>query len=649
MEQQCNDNQIGLKTIEEIFGLGFFIPNYQRGYRWTCQQVEDLLNDINEFNAEKEGFYCLQPLVVRLRNEEDIVKQIHESNKLSEIREILNNSEGKWEVIDGQQRLTTIYIILTCLGVNSSYSLEYETRSKSSEFLLNMDKDELDNIDFYYMAQARRTVNSWFKPDFDKAAFLYKLKTKVKFIWYESVDEDPIKVFTRLNVGKIALTNSELIKALFLNRSNFAGKQKEAVRLMQQEIALEWDMIEYALQSDEFWLFLHDKGYDRPTRIDFIFDLICNKNVLHIEKFNDENEKKNVIGTDEYKTFRYFYEYFNTSYQDENTCSENILHRAEKAWDEVKSYYQTFNEWFNDLELYHYIGFLVAEGGKSNGIEQLMTLWKEKSNKKDFLSSLKRRIKDVLAEKDTINLERQYNEDGSDKTDCRPLLLFHNIQTVINQNHTQQNNEKYKIGVFYKFPFHLYKLEEWDVEHISSVTSNMEEDDATRKEWLVNVYLSVDEATRKKIDEYFAAEDDENGRDEKDRIFKEVKTLFPEHEEWTSEEKNRIWNYTLLDSSTNRSYGNAIFSAKRRIIIGKEQGMLIPVLKLKKGKIVMDTEDRYADSSFVPPCTKQVFMKYFSPDMGDNNYWTKSDAEAYKNDIRKCLEMLNENNEEKEQ
>lgn len=634
MEQQCNDNQIGLKTIEEIFGLTFFIPNYQRGYRWTCQQVEDLLNDINEFNAEKDGFYCLQPLVVRLRNE----------------REILNKSEGEWEVIDGQQRLTTIYIILRCLDSNEPYSLEYATRGKSREFLLNMDKyDENENIDFYYMAQARRTVNSWFKPDFDKAAFLYKLKTKVKFIWYESVDEDPIKVFTRLNVGKIALTNSELIKALFLNRSNFAGKQKEAVRLMQQEIALEWDMIEYALQSDEFWLFLHDKGYDRPIRIDFIFDLICNKNALHIERFDDENEKKNVIGTDEYKTFRYFYEYFNSLCQDENNCRENLLHRAEKAWNEVKSYYQTFNEWFNDLELYHYIGFLVAVGGKSNGIEQLMTLWKEKNNKKDFLSCLKRRIKDVLAEKDTINLERQYNEDGSDKTDCRPLLLFHNIQTVINQNHTQQNNEKYKIGVFYKFPFHLYKLEEWDVEHISSVTSNMEDDDATRKEWLVNVYLSVDEVTRKKIDEYFAAEDDEKGRDEKDRIFKEVKTLFPEHEEWTSEEKNRIWNYTLLDSSTNRSYGNAIFSAKRRIIIGKEQGRLILVPKLKNGKIVMDTEDRYADSSFVPPCTKQVFMKYFSPDMGDNNYWTKADAEAYKNDIRKCLDMLNENNEEKEQ
>ena len=61
MEHQCDDNQIGLKTIEEIFGLTFFIPNYQRGFRWTCQQVEDLLNDINEFNAEEDGFCCLQP------------------------------------------------------------------------------------------------------------------------------------------------------------------------------------------------------------------------------------------------------------------------------------------------------------------------------------------------------------------------------------------------------------------------------------------------------------------------------------------------------------------------------------------------------------------------------------------------------------
>ncbi len=308
MEQQCNDNQIGLKTIGELSGLSFFIPNYQRGYRWTCQQVMDLLNDINEFDASKDGFYCLQPLVVRLRNEKDIVTKIHETNKLSEIREILNKSVGKWEVIDGQQRLTTIYIILRCLGSNEPYSLEYATRAQSGEFLRNMGKyDQNENIDFYYMAQAKETVESWLTPDFDKVAFTKKLKEEVKFIWYESVDEDHIKVFTRLNIGKIALTNSELIKALFLNRSNFAAKSEDGLRLRQQEIASEWDLIEYALQSIEFWLFLHAKGYDRPTRIDFIFDLICNQNALNIEGLDDEEGRGKVIGTDKDRTFRYFY------------------------------------------------------------------------------------------------------------------------------------------------------------------------------------------------------------------------------------------------------------------------------------------------------------------------------------------------------
>ena len=641
MEQQCNDNQIGLKTIGELSGLSFFIPNYQRGYRWTRQQVKDLLNDINEFDASKDGFYCLQPLVVRLRNENDIVTKIHETNKLSEIREILNKSVGKWEVIDGQQRLTTIYIILRSLDSNEPYSLEYATRAKSREFLLNMDKyDENDNIDFYYMDQAKKTVKEWLKPDFDKGAFLDKLKNKVNFIWYESVDEDPIKVFTRLNIGKIALTNSELIKALFLNRSNFAGKSMDSLRLRQQEIATEWDKIEYTLQSDEFWLFLHDKGYDRPTRIDFIFDLICNENALDIENLNKEDEKEKVIGTDEYRTFRYFYEYFKSSHQDENNDEKKQLQKTERAWQIVKSYFQTFNEWYNDLVLYHYVGFLLAVGSIS--IKQLVNFWKAKKDKKEFVRYLKDEIKKAIGDNGT---DYQYKEDGSDKTKCRSLLLFHNIQTVINQNHAQQSNDKYKIGTFYKFPFHLYKLEGWDVEHINSSTNNPEEDDDTRKEWLVNVYLSADEVTQKDIIKYFDTEDD----GAKGLLFEDIKngikkSINEDPEVWTPEEKNRIWNYALLDSSTNRSYGNAIFSAKRRVIISKDQGRLIPVPRvLKNGKISVDKESKYATSSFVPPCTKQVFMKYYSSAIGKSNYWTKADAEAYKNDIDSCLEKLDQN------
>ena len=117
---------------------------------------------------------------------------------------------------------------------------------------------------------------------FDENEFQTKFIRKTSFIWYESVEEDPIKVFTRLNIGKISLTNAELIKALFLNRSNFRSEDDNHLILRQQEIASEWDAIEYSLQKDEFWLFLNSPGYHRPTRIDFIFELICNQNKLQL-------------------------------------------------------------------------------------------------------------------------------------------------------------------------------------------------------------------------------------------------------------------------------------------------------------------------------------------------------------------------------
>ena len=73
---KCRDNKIELKNVTELCGMNFYIPNYQRGYRWTNQQIDDLLNDINEFN-DNDGFYCLQPLVVKQRKE-DVFKKIKE-------------------------------------------------------------------------------------------------------------------------------------------------------------------------------------------------------------------------------------------------------------------------------------------------------------------------------------------------------------------------------------------------------------------------------------------------------------------------------------------------------------------------------------------------------------------------------------------
>lgn len=626
------ENKIELKSVNELLGMKFFIPSYQRGYRWTEQQVTDLLNDVNDFiperinNSNEETWYCLQPLVVKRMD----VTDSHLDKE--------SDKDNWYEVIDGQQRLTTIYLIIHYFNemwVGKQKTplppIKYSTRNDSYDFLRCLEinekqeavasgKEFKDYIDFFYMKQAYNTIHEWACKQgatFNNNEFQSKFIHRTRVIWYETVDEDPVKVFTRLNIGKISLTNAELIKALFLNRSNFGEKDSEHLRLRQQEIASEWDNIEYTLQNDEFWLFLHEKGYDRPTRIDFIFDLICEQNSLNLG-----DELYDSIGTDDYRTFRYFYEHFKLGPSKIKDC-----------WKEVKKYFQTFKEWFDDLELYHYIGYLIEY---TYSISGLVSQWLSSLDKDSFVKYLKTEIKTKIIDK-CPKLDFQYKEDGSDKRKCKPILLFHNVQTIVNQNKNNLNNENYKLGVFYKFPFHLYKLESWDVEHINSNTTNNEDNADTQKEWLLNVYLSVDDDTQKKIKSYFESSEDEK----KKMLFDEIKKLIPQKVEWTPEYKNRIWNYTLLDSSTNRSYGNALFSGKRRVIIGKDKGVLIAIPKIGKDGNLQLVEEKKAKSSFVPPCTKQVFMKYYSATMSDANYWTMDiDAEGYLKDIESCLIKL---------
>lgn len=629
------DNRIELKSIKELLGMKFFIPNYQRGYRWTEQQVKDLLNDINEFNpiskcdSDEESWYCLQPLVVRKMDKKDY-----------RLNEVDNNTDW-YEVIDGQQRLTTLSLIIQYFNemwVGKSKivlpRIMYETRKDSFSFLTSLEildskavstRDFNDTIDYHFMLQAYEVIHEWAsekekRSDFDTNKFQSKVISSTRFIWYESVDEDPIKVFTRLNIGKIPLTNSELIKALFLNRTNFNINDEGHVRLRQQEIASEWDRIEYTLQNEEFWLFLHETGYNRPTRIDFIFDLICGQHAL--------GEFEN-IGNDHYNTFRYFYEYFKMPH-DGNDQKSGL--KIEKCWAKVKKYFQTFQEWYNDLELYHYVGYLIAY---NQPLSSLVEEWNKNAGKETFVSYLKKQIKDKISK--CPSLDFQYKEDGSDKGKCKPILLFNNIQTVINQN--SKNKDAYGLGMFYKFPFHLYKKESWDVEHINSNTTNPENDETTQKEWLMNVYLVVNEDVQGKIRSYF---------NNQSVPYEELKGDIPSVDNWTPKEKNRIWNYALLDSSTNRSYGNAIFSGKRRVIIGKDQGKLLAIPKLKRGGDGLEiAEEKDAASSFVPPCTKQIFMKYYSASLSDFNYWDKdTDAPAYLKDIEKCIKQLEENSNE---
>lgn len=306
---------IDLVSIGELKGMSFTIPTYQRGYRWTDIEVKDLLDDIDEFISQDGGkIYCLQPLVVRMGGDKGLLDDIRKADSVAKVKQLLKD-DADWEVIDGQQRLTTIYILLSFLLGNGTdfYKIKYETRPGSRAFLKNINNEEADsNIDFNHIYKARNTIKEWFdgKDESYKHGFTAALMDKVKFIWYETDEDNPINVFTRLNIGKISLTNAELIKALMLNSSNFGTTDEYTVRLRQQEIALQWESIEDTLGNDEFWLFLHSPKENYDTRIDWIFNLICDNDKLDIKASDSEIGEK---GRDRYRTFRYFNKAFKTS------------------------------------------------------------------------------------------------------------------------------------------------------------------------------------------------------------------------------------------------------------------------------------------------------------------------------------------------
>ena len=671
------ENTIKLVSIGELMGMNFFIPNYQRGYRWTDQQVKDLLNDIYDFASKRknrdledkgiEEFYCLQPVVVRKLSESELaVKCLDQSPK-----------KDWYEVIDGQQRLTTIRIILTYLEKEFMsrtfeqeyqkplYSIEYQTKHGTTAFLNNINVDScLYDIDFFHIANAFTCIDKWFneKGEDRRKAYeriisvltkvnktiatdeddnddyepedLYKV---VKVIWYdinedlsdltnEERDRKSIEIFTRINLGKIPLTNAELIKALFLQKRSPLANDKVA-ELKQLEIAGEWDRIEYALQNEDFWLFLNKEVNNVPARIEFLFNIM-----FEIERSARKKEGKDVLeafdkeyGSDTYSTFRFFSSKFR----------KNSSLEVDNNWKDVKKYFLTFEEWYNDPVYYHYVGYLVYCG---NSIIDIYDSYVGNSKKK-FQENLEASIKDTLKEvrcnrvaseeskldesspkEYSYNIELYYKQaNGSiaDQDKIRKILLLFNIEYLIRQNGLTDNSDWYV-----RFPFDKFKLERWDIEHINSFTTKELTDYEQQKVWLDDAVSDLQDSGIPLSDDMVSTiQNFKEGI--KNPSFSEIKRdiakLAGEDTQDSEEEKNNIGNLALLNSSINRGYGNALFLTKRKSII----------LSDKNGK-------------FIPICTKNLFLKYYDLQGSSKNVWTKKnkDQEKYLRVICETLEKF---------
>jgi Protein of unknown function DUF262 len=245
------------KLVGEIQDA-FFVPAYQRGYRWGTSEVGHLLDDVHESGGEP---YFLQPVVVKPR------------------------PEGKWELVDGQQRLTTLYLILKYMhdqglqGTGPTFSLEYETRPSSQAYLESPDEARSqENIDFFHIWEAYQCIDAWFErfePGLRQhvANQLYGyLFDSVRVIWYQApADLDSTVLFTRLNIGRIPLTDAELVKALLLSRAGSSRGRTDR----SHEIAAHWDVVERDLRAPEVWAFATGKPAQEPTHISLLLDTLA--------------------------------------------------------------------------------------------------------------------------------------------------------------------------------------------------------------------------------------------------------------------------------------------------------------------------------------------------------------------------------------
>lgn len=641
------DNTINQFAIGELLdGRYFYIPSYQRGYRWTEKQVGDLLRDLlcfsndlaNKGNKdEKDQFYCLQPVIARPITDIDQLKTIFGDDFNDSILE-----HGVWEIIDGQQRLTTIFLLYKYLLDQKGWDAEtlkdeedgkelyhicYATRKGSSSFLENLSlkaiKDSSEevfkeNVDYFHMANAFKYISEWIKTDGKSINIRYQLggsldnvrtslfkllngmsDTKggsVQVLWYELAENKGkrnIKEFQKINTGKIRLTDAELIKGLFLLEKNFSTSEKY---IKQSELALEWEFIENTLHANNFWYFLQKKGFDMPNRIDLLFNLIYKKAALKNIQEEDWDAKLKEVDIQlsdarQSEIFRFYYNRF------EGKIGEDLQHEVGKAWDEVMELYRTLDDWFCTPSIYNYIGLLSQCGEDLCRLVLHYEYLPEESTRLDFEDYLKERISFHLRKVKIDNEKKLILSTYKEHDNIYKVLLTLNIHLLNEQNQKLESESD-----VYKFPFDVLNAQNWDIEHIDSFHTNALKKDNDKKEWIETALADRSDELSKDEKEQINLKIEENALDDAINIIKRNAQEVDTEEEI----KNTIGNLTLLDAATNRVYGNSLFCTKRRIII-----------------------ERIKQGVFVPVATQYIFAKFFDQKGTNRSLWTKEDMEAY--------------------
>lgn len=550
----------------------FFIPSFQRGYRWGATEVVKLLDDVNnDAVAAPSRSYYLQPIVVMRRESED-----------------------RWELVDGQQRLTTLYLIVKYLRDSNwlpraqvNYSLDYETRENSREYLDTLDPElRHANIDFHHIYSAYEAITEWFEsqPDPEGAAINIRkaLAERVYLIWYEAPEgTDSNELFRRLNVGRIPLTDAELIKALILSKIGADGSRSER----QEQVAVQWDYFERELRDPELWAFITGSNESWPTHIDLLFRAMAGS-----------------IGGKDQPRYWVFEE-----------LRPRIESSATDFWRDVVRMHGLITGWFHERTLYHLIGFLISTGDPSE-FEHIVELAHGRTNK-SFRQSLLQRIRSRVGESraglDSLNYEH-------DRDECEDVLLLMNVATVLGA----LNDSLVADGEGERFSFYRHAKSRWSVEHIHAQNAAPLTRAEQWRTWL--------ELHRRGIEALPGRSQDDNADlfNRIDRLIQsidareagiearfrslegEILAVFSASgDPVIGDDVHLLPNLALLDRGQNSALGNSVFEVKRQ-----------EILRLDR------------NGSYIPPCTRNAFLKYYTDDADQQiHIWGPQDRAAYYN------------------
>ena len=694
--KRSSGNSGELRALIELEG-NFIIPGYQRGYRWNDQQINDFLNDIFEFyekfkNGKENKIYFLQPVVVMENYSEETGSDEKEN-------------EPEINIVDGQQRLTTVLLLNSILlnkyvpknidyrkaikkpldresiyfeffdktvdylfsnditikndelrrNINKNkfinYTLTINTREESDEFLKRIAKGieptekECDSIDLYFLYNAYDKINKYIDENANKITnwidFYGIFANQVKVLWYVIDNSDSggeIAAFTRLNSGKIPLTNAELSRAALLNPAYYKSKDNKDdnqnlpdIETERGLISVGWDNLEYELRKPEFWGFLgfsennhlsnfKDERYQ--TRIDFLLDFHFNK------KSSEDNKLASFLALGE--------ELKNA--EKDKFSKKNV----KQIWESIQLDLWKLQTWYDDNDLYHWIGYLFAE----KQMNQALFLNFKNLEKDALKKKVKSIVKEFYPDEDKFG---EYTYD-TNKEECKKFLFLYNVEFVRSMK---------TAGKKPRYDFSAHHQKKWTIEHINA--QNVEGLN-TKEQWLtwleghlevLTVIFPRDDLQKKDVsrkkDDRQKKNDLQHLSDRVEELMEKIKSserfksseLFeyskqfklPETKdefltlsecilrffdkragETDAQDDNDIHelsNLALLDGSANSVLNNSIFRVKQNKIVEE----------MKQG-------------NFIPPATQAVFLRLFSMEEQGHLYWTIKDRQAYQDDIK---------------